>query len=123
MLFQDTGKHLNIGNGGFHLMGNIADQLLNGLFIPLALHFALVHDVIVLQELSLYPGCHAVLIRPLHLRLSPGNQGIQRITYFVCKVKNLSLPKPYPQTGQYKNTSCHSQQAVTNTGTGNKYPQ
>ena len=99
MLSQDAGKHLDIGNRGFHLMGNIADQLLNGLLIPLALHFALVHDVIVLQKLSLYPGRYAVLIRPLQLRLSPGNQGIQRITYFVCKVKDLSLPKPGPQTG------------------------
>ena len=99
MLPKDAGKHLKIGNRGFHLMGNIADQLLNGLLIPLALHFALVHDVIVLQKLSLYPGRYAVLIRPLQLRLSPGNQGIQRITYFVCKVKDLSLPKPGPQTG------------------------
>ena len=80
-------------------MRNITDQLLNGLLIPLALYFALVHDVIVLQEFSLYLGCYAILIRPLHLRLSPGNQGIQRTTYFVRKVKDLSLLTPYPQTG------------------------
>ncbi len=123
MLPKDVGKHLDIGNGGLHLMGNVADQLLDGLLIPLALHLALVHDVIVLQELSLYPGCHAVLIRPLHLRLPPGDQGVQRIAYFVCKMENLSLPNPYPQPGQCKNAPCHGQQAVTDTGTGYICPQ
>ena len=70
VLLQNTGKHFDIGDGSLDLMGDIADQSLDGLLVPQALALALAHNVEILHQLALYLGGETVLIRLIALRLA-----------------------------------------------------
>ena len=54
VLLQDVGEHLDVGDGGLDLVGDVAHQALDDLLVLLALALALAHDVEVLHQLSLH---------------------------------------------------------------------
>ena len=77
MLTQNVREHPDIGHGGLYLVGYIADQLLDGLFVRLMLPLSRLGLVVVLQEFPLYLGEGGVLIGVEVLRLPAIHQGVQ----------------------------------------------
>ena len=85
MLPQNSSEHPYIRDGRFHLMGNVAYQPLDRLFVPLALTLSLAHDIKILQKLSLYLRGETVLIGTVALRLAAGHQSVQGRAEVVAK--------------------------------------
>ena len=123
MLLQNIGKHPDIRNRSFHLMGNIADQLLDRLLILLALFPSLLHSVIILQKLPLNLRYLGILIGLVILRRFPVHERIHRPADIICKIRLLLFLTPIPQKNknEYEDSCCRQKRAQTSGG--NIFPQ
>ena len=123
VLLQDVGEHLDVGDGRLDLVGDVTDQALDGLLVPLALALALAHDVEVLHQLPLHLGGQAVLVGLIVLRLPAGKQGVERLAQVVGKQRDLPPLIPRPQPHHRKDGGAQSQNAVPHRAPGNGAPQ
>ena len=123
VLLQDVGEHLDVGDGGLDLVGDVAHQALDDLLVLLALALALAHDVEVLHQLSLHLGGQAVLVGLIVLRLPAGKQGVERLAQVVGKQRDLPPLIPRPQPHHRKDGGAQSQNAVPHRAPGNGAPQ
>ena len=94
---EDAGKHFDVGNGCLDLVGDVADQALDGLLVPLALALALIHNVEILHQLALHLGGQAVFIGLVALHRPAGHQGVQGLAQVVGKQAHLPPLVPGPQ--------------------------
>ena len=123
VLAQDAGEHLEIGDGGLDLVGDIADQTLEGLLVPLALALALAHNVEVLHQLALDLGGEAVLIGLVPLDGTAGQQRVQSLAQIVGKEGDLPPLVPGPQPHCGVECGAEAQNGPAHRGPGDGGPQ
>ena len=120
---EDTGKHLDVGDGRLDLVGDVADQALDGLLVPLALALALIHNVEILHQLALHLGGQAVLIGLVALHRPAGHQGVQHLAQVVGKHAHLPPLVPGPQAHHGEDGGAQPQDAPAHRRPGDGLPQ
>ena len=104
-------------------MGDVADQTLDGLLVPLALALALIHNVEILHQLALHLGGQAVLVGLVSFHRPARHQGIQGLAQIVSKQTDLPPLVPGPQAHHGEDGGAQPQNAPAHRRPGNLLPQ
>ena len=104
VFLQDLRKHPDVRDGGLYLMGNVADQSLDGFLVPAALESAFIGKLIILHQLPLYPGGQGIVIGMGEVGPSVGQEGVQGFTQLVGKPVGLAALPENPQSGKEAET-------------------
>ncbi len=103
-------KHPDIRNGRLHLMGYIADQLLNGLPLLFNLPYSLLYRVRIRYKLPLHLRKPGILIRLIILWFSSLHESVYCVADFIGKPGLLPVLPKLPCMGQQKNKDAGSGQ-------------
>ena len=122
-IFQNSRIETQVCHRCLHLMGDIADQSLNGLFVLLALELSLVHNVVILQKLTLDPGGQGIFVRVIILRLAAGHKRVQGLADLARKGGDLKALIPVQQPRSCKNSGADRKQTKADGGSGDEFPQ
>ena len=100
---QNVREHPDICHRGLYLVGDVADQLLNGLPVHFALPLSRLGLVVVLHQLSQRLGELGVLIGAVVLRLPATHQRVQGFADAVGEIGFPPRLTAFPQEGQQQN--------------------
>ena len=122
VLPEDAQEHLQVGQGGLYLVGDVTHQFLDGLLVLCALALAIGHLLIVLEKLSLDLGGDGVLIGLYGGKAFPLHEGVHGIAEVVGQVPRLPPPQDFPPNHQGHHPQTESQQPAPKQGKGQGLP-
>ena len=123
VLLQDFRKHPDVCDGRFDLMGNVADQSLDGFLVPAALKPAFIGEFIILHQLSLHPGGQGIIVGMGEPGPLVGQEGVQGFAQLIGEPVGLAALSVNPQPGEGAEAGTGRKDSPAYRSSGDKSPQ